>query len=147
MTMTYESFSPFASHPSAAAPHSILVVDDEPAFCVVLSEILRSFGFVVHQAYNAKQALELLDSTTPDLILTDVMMPDIDGLSFVRRLRSEPIWSSIPTIVVSAKAEPKDIEATREAGADGCLVKPFSAQELRQTIHTFLGIDTGDELQ
>ncbi len=116
----------------------ILVVDDEPSFCTVLGEILRSFGYYVRQAYNAHHAIELLDITPPDLILTDVMMPGMDGLTFIRQIRSDPTRSSIPTIVISAKAQAEDIRASKEAGADACLVKPFSARELQEVIHKFL---------
>jgi CheY-like chemotaxis protein len=116
----------------------ILVVDDEPSFCSVLSEILRSFGFVVQQAHDALHAIELLQKTAPDLILTDVMMPGMDGLEFIRHIRSDPKKSSIPTIVISAKARAEDIQASKEAGADACLVKPFSARELSDVVHKFL---------
>jgi CheY-like chemotaxis protein len=116
----------------------ILVVDDEPSFCTVLSEILRSFGYFVRQAHDAHHAIELLKKTTPDLILTDVMMPGMDGLTFIRQIRADPTRASIPTIVISAKAQAEDIRASKEAGADACLVKPFSARELRDVVHKFL---------
>jgi CheY-like chemotaxis protein len=118
----------------------ILVVDDEPSFCTVLSEILRSFGYFVRQAHDAHHAIELLKKTTPDLILTDVMMPGMDGLTFIRQIRSDPTKASIPTIVISAKAQAEDIRASKEAGADACLVKPFSARELREVVHKFLNL-------
>ena len=116
----------------------ILVVDDEPSFCTVLSEILRSFGYSVRQAYNANHAFELLKKSLPDLILTDVMMPGMDGLTFIRQIRADPDRSSIPTIVISAKAQAEDISASKEAGADACLVKPFSARELRDVVHKYI---------
>jgi CheY-like chemotaxis protein len=119
----------------------ILVVDDEPSFCTVVSEILRSYGYLVRQAYSVEQALEILDQEQPDLIVTDVMMPGIDGLTFIREVRLDPIWSSIPTIVVSAKGQPEDIAATKEAGANACLVKPFSARLLLDTVRAFLNSD------
>jgi CheY-like chemotaxis protein len=116
----------------------ILVVDDEPSFCTVLSEILRSFGYFVQQAHNVAHAMECIAQSPPALILTDVMMPGTDGLTFIRQLRSDPNCSSIPMIVVSAKAQPEDIAATEAAGADACLVKPFSARELREVVHQYI---------
>lgn len=116
----------------------ILVVDDEPSFCTVLSEILRSFGYNVQQAHDANHAIELLKFAPPDLILTDVMMPGMDGLTFIRQIRADPTRSWIPTIVISAKSQPEDIKASKAAGADACLVKPFSARELRDIVHKFL---------
>ena len=116
----------------------ILVVDDEPSFCTVLSEILRSFGYFVRQAYDADHAIELLKVDLPDLILTDVMMPGMDGLTFIRLIRSDPERSSIPTIVISAKSQAEDIAETKRAGADAYLIKPFSARELRDVVHKFI---------
>ena len=118
--------------------YNILVVDDEPNFSTILSEILRSFGYLVQQAYSVSEALELIEKECPDLILSDIMMPGIDGLAFVRILRGDPIWSAIPTIVVTAKAHPSEIETTLNSGADACLIKPFSATDLRITVKSFL---------
>ncbi len=116
---------------------TVLVVDDEPAFCTVVCEILRTYGFTPYPALNARQAIALLGDMTPDIILTDVMMPDVDGLSMIRRLRSHPELSAIPTIVLSAKSEPEDLNAAFEAGADACLPKPFTAQELHELVRRF----------
>ncbi len=114
--------------------HIILVIDDEEAFCDVVCEILDSLGYNTRQAYDAHQAIALLQEITPDLILTDVMMPELDGLTFIRQLRSDPTWSEIPIIIVSAKATKEDREAAKEAGADGYLIKPFSSLELEELI-------------
>ena len=118
--------------------YNILVVDDEPNFSTILSEILRSFGYVVQQVYSVAEALESIEIERPDLIMTDIMMPGVDGLTFVRQLRSDPIWAKIPTIVVTAKAHPREIETTLNSGADACLIKPFSATDLRLTVKSFL---------
>jgi len=117
---------------------SVLVIDDEPAFCFAISEILRLAGFEVRLAHNAREALAALDEEVPDLILTDVMMPDVDGLTFLRKLRARPACASVPTIAVSAKAAPADFEAAREAGADAYLAKPFSTKDLQNAIRPFL---------
>jgi len=117
---------------------SVLVVDDEPDFCQVIKEILRIDGMLVSEAHNVDQALAALALQAPDLVLTDVMMPDIDGLEFVRSLRSEPLWSKIPAVVVSARVLEEDREAALQAGANAFLPKPFSARELRETIRPLL---------
>jgi CheY-like chemotaxis protein len=113
---------------------SVLIVDDEPAFCFAMAEILRLNGYEVIQANSVHEALSTLENTMPDLILTDIMMPGSDGLAFIRQLRSRDVWAKIPTIAVSAKAMSQDRDAARDAGADGYLAKPFSAQELQDTI-------------
>jgi CheY-like chemotaxis protein len=118
--------------------HTILLVDDELTFCAVMAEILESFGYTVIQAHDAQQAIEVLDRLDPDLILTDVMMPDLDGLSLIRHLRNGNSHHNVPIVVISAKATPGDIDAARQAGADACLPKPFSVQELHTTLDSFL---------
>jgi CheY-like chemotaxis protein len=118
--------------------HTILLIDDELTFCAVMAEILESFGHTVVQAHDARQAMGLLDCVDPDLILTDVMMPELDGLSLIRHLRNGNSHHEVPVVVISAKATPGDIDAARQAGADACLPKPFSVQELRTTLDSFL---------
>ncbi|OGO70591.1 MAG: hypothetical protein A2Z37_15530 [Chloroflexi bacterium RBG_19FT_COMBO_62_14] len=117
---------------------SVLVVDDEPDFCQVVKEILSIDGLVVLEAHSVTQALAALAHQTPDLVLTDVMMPDIDGLDLIRSLRSEPSWSRIPAVVVSARVLEEDRAAALLAGANAFLPKPFSARELRETIRPLL---------
>jgi CheY-like chemotaxis protein len=116
----------------------ILVVDDDPDFCTVIGELLRLFAMEVHKAHCVDEALTLLGRLTPDLILTDVMMPGTDGLELIRRLRAEPTWRSIPTLVVSARVQKDEQMAAMLAGADAFLPKPFSLRELRAAIATYL---------
>ncbi len=120
--------------------HSVLIIDDELTFVAVMGEVLESFGFQVHQAYSVGQALTVLESVTPDLILTDLRMPDSDGIKLLEQLRSEPAWGHIPKIVITAKASTSDLSEARKAGADGFLRKPFSVRELRAAIKPFLPI-------
>jgi CheY-like chemotaxis protein len=120
------------------SPASVLIVDDEPDFCQVVKEILSIDGMQVSEAHSVIQALATLAHSAPDLVLTDVMMPDIDGLDLVRSLRSEPSWSAIPAVVVSARVLEEDREAALQAGANAFLPKPFTARELRETIRPLL---------
>jgi two-component system alkaline phosphatase synthesis response regulator PhoP len=112
----------------------ILVIDDEKPFCEVVAEILTNFGYCVKKAFNATQALQLLDEIDPALIILDIMMPDIDGLTLVRKLRLEPRFANLPIIVSSAKFLEEDRSAAINAGASMYLTKPFSAQDLRSSI-------------
>ena len=118
-------------------PRTVLVIDDERGFCDVVSVILESQGYEVQQAYEAKDAFGLLTETVPDLILTDLMMPEVDGLSLIRRLRETPSWAQIPVVMISAHSEPEIQESAREAGASGFIAKPFSATELRATVRAY----------
>src|SRR3990172_3471444 len=81
---------------------SILLVDDEPDFCAALHDILEAAGFEVYFAPSVGAALSVLEKVTPDLILTDVMMPGIDGLSFVRQVRSRSHSAKIKNNLVNA---------------------------------------------
>ena len=116
----------------------VMVIDDEPDFCTVVSELLGIADVRVSKAHNAGEAISLLEQATPDLILTDVMMPGMDGLDFVRHVRADPDLRTIPTIVVSARVRPEDREAARLAGADGFLAKPFTWRQLLRTIDPYL---------
>jgi CheY-like chemotaxis protein len=120
------------------APPRVMVIDDEPDFCTVISELLGIADVRVSQAHNAGEAISLLEQATPDLILTDVMMPGMDGLDFVRHVRADPDLQAIPTIVVSARVRPEDREAALLAGADGFLAKPFTWRQLMHTIDPYL---------
>jgi CheY-like chemotaxis protein len=117
---------------------SILIVDDDIDFCAIMREILREEGYEVFLAFDVPHALSLLRRIKPSLILSDVMMPDVDGLDLIRHLRSEPDWANIPTIVISARAMPDERQAAKEAGADAFVPKPFSIKDLRLMINSFL---------
>ncbi len=116
----------------------VLVVDDDPVFCAIMYELLTSDGYEVNLAYDVPQALALLECCTPDLILSDIMMPEIDGICLVRKIRSAPAWSKIPTIIVSAKAMPEDRNKALEAGANAFVSKPFSIKQFRMEITKYL---------
>ncbi|NIS82648.1 MAG: response regulator [Anaerolineales bacterium] len=117
---------------------SALVVDDEPTFCDVVCEILESYGFECFRAYSATDALTFLESNTPDVILTDIMMPDIDGLTLIYKIRSVDRSAGVPIIVFSAKATMMDRNTCIEAGASEFLAKPFSTNHLMEAIQSLL---------
>ncbi len=113
---------------------TVLVVDDEPLFREVVADILTAAGHRVLVAGSVKEAIATLQVEKPAVILTDQMMPDMDGLNLVHRLRADREWSQVRVIIVSAKATAEDFERARRAGADDYLVKPFSATELRAKV-------------
>jgi two-component system response regulator RegX3 len=117
---------------------TVLVVDDDHAFCEIMSELLGGQRFKVLIAYSVKEALEMLDQYNPDLVLTDIMMPETDGLTLIRYLRTRSAWSTIPLIVISAKVMPNDRLAAASAGADAFIAKPFSLRQLETTIQAVL---------
>ena len=105
----------------------ILVVDDEPQITRVLRTSLSSQGYDIRVANDGETALEILKDWTPDLVITDLSMPNMDGLELCRRLRAK---SQIPIIVLSVKGEERTKVQALDAGADDYVTKPFGMSEL-----------------
>jgi adenylate cyclase len=119
----------------------ILIVDDTPANIQALAAILKSKGYQISAATNGKQALEALARMQPDLILLDVMMPEMDGFETCRRLKAAERWRQIPVIFLTSKTETADIVQGFELGAVDYVAKPFNAPELLARVNTHLTID------
>ena len=114
---------------------TILVVDDEPSIGEVVSIYLRRAGYHVVVAHDGQEALDVLDSQLPDLVVLDLMLPKVDGMEIARRLRAE---GDIPIIMLTARREEADRIAGLEMGADDYVVKPFSPQELVSRVKAVL---------
>jgi two-component system KDP operon response regulator KdpE len=118
----------------------VLVVDDEPQIVYAIRAILVSRRFEVAEAADAESAMDRILESTPDLIVLDLTLPDLDGLALLERLRS---FLQVPILVLSARADERDKIAALNGGADDYLTKPFSAGEfvarvgalLRRTAH------------
>lgn len=113
----------------------ILVVDDEERMVRFIRMNLEHDGFQVAEAFNGKQAIQKLRDVTPDLILLDVMMPDLDGFEVLETIRE---GSNVPVIMLTAKGEEDDRVRGLELGADDYITKPFDLQELLARIHAVL---------
>jgi len=116
----------------------VLVVDDDPQVLKLLRVNFELEGFEVMSATNGEEALELVGRDTPDVVVCDVMMPGIDGLEVVRRLRAHPDTVSLPLVVVSAKAQRADVRAGLKLGADEYVTKPFDPAELIEIVQRLL---------
>lgn len=112
----------------------VLVVDDEKAIVQMLSMNLKSLGYNVIAAYDGYEALDILNYEKVDVILLDIMMPDMDGIEVCNRIKSNPETRVIPIIMVSAKTQIEDKVLGLNNGADDYLIKPFDIQELRSRI-------------
>jgi signal transduction histidine kinase len=113
----------------------VLVVDDNSDMLQYVSELLAE-SYDVELATDGVAALEQIERALPDLVVTDVMMPRMDGLALVRALRREPRTRALPVVLLSARAGEEDTIEGMETGADDYLVKPFSARELRARVKT-----------
>jgi len=127
----------------AAPPPSILVVDDEDTIREVIRRYLERDGFVVREAADGYAALDALGEALPDLIVLDLMLPGIDGLSLTRQLRTLKMpgaeeRSRIPIIMLTAKGETSDRIRGLDLGADDYMAKPFSPQELVSRVKAVL---------
>jgi len=118
-----------------AVPARVLVVDDEPMVREVVARYLELDGVLVEEASNGAEAMEWLDRNTADLIVLDVMLPEVDGLSILRRLR---LTSDVPVILLTARSSEIDRIAGFELGADDYVVKPFSPREVAARVRTIL---------
>ena len=116
----------------------ILIVDDTPRNIQVLGAILRQEGYQLNIAQNGLQALEVVEDTLPDLILLDVMMPELDGFETCTRLKKESRTKDIPIIFLTAKVETEDIVKGFEIGAVDYVIKPFNQTELLARVKTHL---------
>jgi DNA-binding response OmpR family regulator len=113
----------------------ILVVDDEPLYIRLIEINLLTEGYEVRTAMNGIEALEIVSTQTPDLVLLDVMMPKMDGVIACERIRQ---FSSVPIIMVTAKGEEQEKVKGLNIGADDYIVKPFSATELLARVRAVL---------
>ena len=113
----------------------ILVVDDEERMVRFIRMNLEHDGFQVSEAFNGKQAIQKLRDVTPDLILLDVMMPDLDGFEVLETIRE---ITNVPVIMLTAKGEEEDRVRGLEMGADDYITKPFSPRELVSRVRAVL---------
>lgn len=118
----------------------ILIVDDVPKNLQVLGNILGSRGYHFTPATNGKQALKIIEKRLPDLILLDIMMPEMDGYEVCNTLKSSSRTKDIPVIFLTAKTEPDDIVRGFELGGVDYITKPFNSTELMVRIKTHLKI-------
>lgn len=115
----------------------ILVVDDNRDIVWLIKETLSS-EYAVREAFNAEEALALMDQQTPDLIITDIMMPSMDGFALISRIKSDKFTRHIPLIVVSAKVSENEQAEGLDLGADVYLTKPFSSVVLHSVVNRLM---------
>jgi len=125
------------------AKATILIVEDDPDIQELISYTLGKEGYTVVTAESGEQALELLGTTNPDLILLDIMLPGIDGTDVLRELKRDGKSANIPVIMATAKSEDSDIVTGLELGADDYIAKPFSPKVLIARIRALLRRSAG----
>jgi signal transduction histidine kinase len=113
---------------------TILVIEDEPTIREIITEFLEDVDFKVISAENGARGLELAMTHSPDLILCDIMMPELDGYGVLTQLRSQPQMATVPFVFLSAKADKPDMRQGMELGADDYVTKPFTRAELLNAV-------------
>jgi len=116
----------------------VLFAEDSPIQGIVLKRLLTSRGFEVQWGKNGKEALDILQNFNPDVIISDVEMPVMDGFEFCRAVKSNPDWKRIPVVICSSLSEPEDIVRGIEVGANGYVTKPYEETFLMYRIESLL---------
>jgi two-component system phosphate regulon response regulator PhoB/two-component system alkaline phosphatase synthesis response regulator PhoP len=122
----------------------VAVVDDEPDIVELVSVHLGKAGYEVRGFGEAASFFSFIESTAPDIIILDLMLPDLDGIEICRTLRREDRWSSIPIIMLTARTEETDKVLGLEMGADDYVTKPFSPRELVARVKAVLRRGLGE---
>jgi len=116
----------------------ILVVEDDLSL-VDTYKLALGDSFEILVAYNGKEALEVINTQVPDLILMDIMMPEMDGIETLNHLKKNSATAKVPVILVTAKVQHKDVLGGYQSGADYYITKPFTNRELMNGINMCLG--------
>ncbi len=119
----------------------ILIIDDELAWLKIISHILRKHGYYVHTAGSGADALKAITTFKPDLIFSDVRMPDINGFDLVDNLKRNPLTSSTPVIFFSAIDDYDARKVARKLGAVDYLIKPFNEDEVSSVLSKYFPVE------
>ncbi len=132
---------PETAHPSTAtvAPGArVLIVDDDPVMRRLTTRALQNDGYVLTEATNGREALEVMRQETPDLVILDFVMPELDGLDVLRALRADPATVSLPVLMLTSQSDEGSTRAGFDAGATDYLTKPFSSPQLSARVRACL---------
>lgn len=113
---------------------TILAVDDSPSMRILLRTALTANGFAVTEAEDGVAALAWLEGNAPDVVITDINMPRLDGFGLIAALRAEPRWRGLPILVLSTESSDEKKARARQAGATGWIVKPFDPEKLAAAV-------------
>lgn len=116
----------------------IMVVEDEESLLKLESILLTSRGYQVCSMHNGQEALACIEKEKPDLVLLDVMLPEVDGFEVCRQIKSNPLTSHIPVVLLTARKGREDMAKGEEVKADWYITKPFKSVMVIETIQRFL---------
>jgi DNA-binding NarL/FixJ family response regulator len=116
----------------------LLLVDDEPGLREAVKDYLEESGFAVQVASNAREGWDLLQQNTPDLVISDIMMPQVDGYQFLKQMREDPRFKRLPVVFLTAKGMTTDRIQGYQSGVDAYIPKPFDPDELVAIVENLL---------
>ena len=119
--------------------HKVLIVDDNPDSVAIMRSILESRGYDVAAAQSGAEALDFLQRETVNLVLLDIMMPEMSGTEVLQRIKDNAATGRLPVILVTAKTQDEDVLSGYQYGADYYITKPFTAKQLLYGIELILG--------
>lgn len=120
---------------------TIVVVDDDRDIRMILRANLEEEGYAVLEASGGREALEVIKGSDPDLVVLDIMMPEVDGYDVLQELRSTPDYADLPVVLLTARRQESDVWEGWSAGADYYITKPFKMDELIKFIRYIFGED------
>ncbi len=126
------------SSKGSTVPSTIMTVDDSPSMRMLLKAALTDLGYDVVQAEDGQDALERIDGFAPDLLITDINMPRMDGFGLIERLRPTAQYCNLPILVLTTESSDEKKQRARAAGATGWIVKPFHPEKLAAAIRRVL---------
>jgi two-component system chemotaxis response regulator CheY len=118
---------------------TILVVEDSPSVRAMLVDMLENEGYKVMEAVDGHEAFKMVEYLKFDLIITDLSMPVMDGIEFIRRAKKQPLCRFVPIVVLSSEEDARKVDEAKSAGASTYLSKPFKEQQLRAMLKVVLG--------
>tara|TARA_B100000768_G_scaffold47748_1_gene46593 strand:- start:472 stop:840 length:369 start_codon:yes stop_codon:yes gene_type:complete len=117
---------------------TITIIEDEPFIIEALSFILKKEGFIVKSISDGAKAIEFVKDTNPDLVILDIMLPNVSGMKILEDIRSTKLIAELPVLMLTAKGQKKDRRAAEDAGVNEFMTKPFDNAELIQQIKHML---------
>lgn len=125
--------------PATTGPQ-IVVIDDDHELLKLIALLLRRIGAESQSFYDGREALQHLETHIPDLIILDLMLPDIDGFEILRQIRAQERFQAVPVLILSARADPNAIRYGLENGADSYVTKPYIANSLIDRVRLLLNV-------
>jgi two-component system, chemotaxis family, chemotaxis protein CheY len=117
-----------------AVPNTVLIVDDSTSMRQMVSFTLKEAGFDVIEGVNGKDALSRVQGKSVNLVITDLNMPEMDGITMIRQLRSKPEYKFTPILMLTTESQQERKQEGKAAGATGWIVKPFNPEQLLQVV-------------